>query len=260
MATLPNPDASVASRPWRRLDGRWHDVAGWRVHSRVLTRLAPPGAPWAVLVHGLGVSGRYLAPLAVALAPRFRVAVPDLPGHGRTDRSGPSLGVEAQAEVLRQWLDTVGIERPHLVANSFGCQVVVALAAQHDVDLRRLVLVGPTMDPAAPTAVGQGGRLLLGAGHEAPALIVLVALEWLHRPTQSIHELRAGLAHDLEDAARRVTVPVTVVRGARDRVAPRAWVDQLASWLSDACVVDLPVGAHAVHVSHPRWVASAVDP
>lgn len=49
--------------PWRRLASRWHDVGPWRIHSRQLTDRAPAGAPWVVLVHGLGVSGRYLAPL-----------------------------------------------------------------------------------------------------------------------------------------------------------------------------------------------------
>lgn len=252
--------ASISRLPWRRLHSRWHGVGPWRVHSRVCSRLAPAGAPWAVLVHGLGVSGRYLAPLALALAPRFRVAVPDLPGHGRTACDGRSLGIPRQAETLGGWLDVAGIDRPHLVANSLGCQVVLHLAAGLDADVRSLMLVGPTMDPAAPTATRQAVRLLQGAVYESLPLVALIAAEQLQRPTQGVRELRSGLDHDTEAAVRRVTVPTTVVRGARDRVAPLRWIRQLVGWLPNARVVDLPVGAHAVHASHPRQVAALLAP
>jgi len=38
-------------------------VAGVRLHARVSVDLVPPGPP-VVLVHGLGVSGRYMIPTA----------------------------------------------------------------------------------------------------------------------------------------------------------------------------------------------------
>ena len=61
------------------LNHEWTDVGGMRMHARVSTRLLPSDAPGIVLVHGIGVSGRYLVPTAVRLATTFRVYVPDLP-------------------------------------------------------------------------------------------------------------------------------------------------------------------------------------
>lgn len=248
----------IGRRPWRRLDSRWDDVARWRIHTRVRT-VAGDDAPWVVLVHGLGVSSRYLAPLALALGERFRVAVPDLPGHGRTPRRGAALGLAEQVDVLRAWSDAVGIERPYLVGNSYGCQLVLELAGQPGMRSRGLLLVGPTMDPAAPTAAGQLLRLLRDAPLEPLSLVALVVAEHLHRPSQAIRELRSGLDHDIESAARRVQSSTTVVRGARDRVAPRPWVERLAGWLPHGRAIELPSGAHAVHVSHPEQVAALVD-
>ena len=60
----------------------WTDVGAVRMHARVSTRRLPPDAPRIVLVHGIGVSGRYLMPTATRLAQIFRVYVPDLPGFG----------------------------------------------------------------------------------------------------------------------------------------------------------------------------------
>ena len=71
------------------------DVSGHRLH----VREAGSGEP-VVLVHGLGVSGRYLEPLGELLAARRRILVPDLPGWGRSEDPPRALDVEAAAEVL----------------------------------------------------------------------------------------------------------------------------------------------------------------
>src|SRR5580765_4182394 len=99
------------------------DVDGLRVH----VATAGAGEP-IVLVHGFGVSGTYMLPLARALAGRFSVFVPDLPGYGRSERPRVPLGIGGLADALAGCLDELGLERPALVANSLGCQVVTELA------------------------------------------------------------------------------------------------------------------------------------
>ena len=60
------------------------EVLGLRMH----VREAGAGEP-VLLLHGLGVSGRYFMPLACVLAARRHVIVPDLPGWGKArDRRG----------------------------------------------------------------------------------------------------------------------------------------------------------------------------
>ena len=66
--------------PTVRLVSQRTPVQGLRLHARTSPEAPHPGAPTAVLVHGLVVSGRYLVPLAERLAPHARVYVPDLPG------------------------------------------------------------------------------------------------------------------------------------------------------------------------------------
>ena len=69
-------------RPRRSmLESRRIVVGGLDVH----TWVAGEGMP-VVLVHGYGVSGRYMLPLAQSLAHRFSVFAPDLPGYGRSQR------------------------------------------------------------------------------------------------------------------------------------------------------------------------------
>jgi 2-hydroxy-6-oxonona-2,4-dienedioate hydrolase/4,5:9,10-diseco-3-hydroxy-5,9,17-trioxoandrosta-1(10),2-diene-4-oate hydrolase len=103
--------------------------------------------PPVVLLHGggPGASGvsnysRNIEPLAQ----RFRVIVPDMPGYGRSAK-----GVDGSdpfgylADHIRGMLDVLGIDRAHLVGNSYGgsCALRLALDTPHRVD--KLVLMGP---------------------------------------------------------------------------------------------------------------------
>jgi 4,5:9,10-diseco-3-hydroxy-5,9,17-trioxoandrosta-1(10),2-diene-4-oate hydrolase len=103
--------------------------------------------PPAVLLHGggPGASGvsnysRNIDPLAE----NFRVIVPDMPGYGRSakgvDRRDPFGYL---ADHIRGMLDALGIDRAHLVGNSYGgsCALRLALDTPHRVD--KLVLMGP---------------------------------------------------------------------------------------------------------------------
>src|SRR4029453_9283277 len=120
--------------------------------------------------HGLGVSGRYFAPLARVLAERRHVIVPDLPGWGRSDRPPRPLGVGGAADVLAGFLDSSGHVALPIVANSFGCQVALMLAERRPDLVGPLVLVGPTVDPRYRAWWLHAVRLVLDSAREPPAL------------------------------------------------------------------------------------------
>src|SRR4051794_25652972 len=84
-----------------------------------------------VLIHGLLVSSRYMLPTAHRLAAFSNVLIPDLPGWGRSSKPERALTVRELADAVVAWFDAVGLGRPVLVANSFGCQVAVDIAARY---------------------------------------------------------------------------------------------------------------------------------
>jgi len=103
--------------------------------------------PPVVLLHGGGPGASGVSNYSHnidALAQHFRVIVPDMPGYGRSakgvDRSDPFGYL---ADHIRGMLDGLGIERAHLVGNSYGgsCALRLALDTPHRVD--KLVLMGP---------------------------------------------------------------------------------------------------------------------
>ena len=119
-----------------------------------------------VLLHGGGPGASGMSNYARnvdALASRFRVIVPDLPGYGRSSKNLEQTDpFGALAEAIRALLDHLGLDTAHLVGNSYGgaCALRLALDTPHRVD--RLVLMGPGGIGTTRGAPTKGLNALLG--------------------------------------------------------------------------------------------------
>ena len=82
-------DHGLRSRP-RELTSLWTQVGRYTIHARVggIDNQAGPAAP-VVLVPGLGLSGRYMVPLAEHLSGECPVYAVDPPGFGRSRPKPP---------------------------------------------------------------------------------------------------------------------------------------------------------------------------
>jgi len=213
-----------------------------------------------VLLHGLGVSGRYYSALGLLLAGKRRVIVPDLPGWGRSERPPRPLGVEAAAEVLAEFLGVEGHRRPALVANSLGCQIVVALAQGHPELVGRMVLIAPTVDPRYRSWARQSARLALDWALEPPSLWPIVLRDYSRMGAGRIVATAAAALEDrLETRLPSISLPILVLRGERDALTTLAWARSCAALAARGRFAPVPGAAHAAHYSHPRLVATLVE-
>ncbi|MET0595683.1 MAG: alpha/beta fold hydrolase [Polyangiaceae bacterium] len=94
-----------------------------------------------VLLHGLNNSCLSWSQVAPWLAVDRRVLMPDLPGHGRSER--PNVGYELAwyARIMGRWLEALGVENVDIVGHSFGGGVAQMLLLECPERIRRLVLV-----------------------------------------------------------------------------------------------------------------------
>ena len=100
--------------------------------------------PPLVLLHGSGpgVSGwANFGDNLPVFAPHFRCLVLDLPGYGRS-AAVPGHPVMVGADAVRAFLDALGIERAHIVGNSYGAIVGVRVAADTPERVERFVTLG----------------------------------------------------------------------------------------------------------------------
>ncbi|MFE5286003.1 alpha/beta fold hydrolase [Nocardia sp. NPDC056611] len=103
--------------------------------------------PAVVLLHGGGAGATGASNYSRnidALAQRFRVIVPDMPGYGRSSKKvkqSDPFGDLAQA--IGGLLDELGIVSAHLVGNSYGGAAALRLAMERPEKVDRMILMGP---------------------------------------------------------------------------------------------------------------------
>jgi pimeloyl-ACP methyl ester carboxylesterase len=196
---------------------------GLRLHIRQRTDPQRPGT-W-VLLHGLAVSHRYLMPTAAALP--GSVFVPDLPGFGLSGKPAAVLTAGQHADVIAAWMDTAVLGAANVLGNSFGCQIAVELAIRRPDLVALLVLVGPTVDPAAPKAGAQIRRWAYDLLSEDPHQIPMIAADVRDAgPRRILRTLRHAVNHHVERRIPLVGAPILVLRGEHDPIVPAGWAAQ----------------------------------
>ncbi|MBI2893766.1 MAG: alpha/beta hydrolase [Deltaproteobacteria bacterium] len=241
------------------------------------------GAP-VLLVHGFLVSGREWEELALRLAGRHRVIVPDLPGFGRTAKPADfPYGRPGYCDHLLALLDDLEIERASVVGHSMGGGIASELAARSPDRVDRLVLVDAACHPMD---VSWRARL--------PLLPLVGPLVWRHLYTRAMFrdyfrkevwngrgpptwdrvdafyddfappEARAAaykvLPHVLDLAGLvpllpRIDAPTLVVWGEHDRLVPLRLGERLARQIPGARLEVLAGAGHAVNEERPEELA-----
>ena len=212
-----------------------------------------------VLVHGLGSSSATFGPLARRLASAGTVHLLDLPGFARVPRPPHGLAMEDLARLVTRWAAHAGVQGATYVGHSMGTQVVTEVVAAAPGLGSHLVLVGPTVEERARTVPRQMLHLAQSTAFESNRLRGLLLRAYAEcGPRWYVHELRHMMRHPLEDRLRLVDVPVLVVRGEHDRVAPAPWVELLAGAAPRGRAVTVPGAAHAATYDHGREVGDLV--
>lgn len=214
-----------------------------------------------MLVHGLGVSSRYMIPTARLLAPTYPVYAPDLPGSGRSGKPRRVLDLAGLADALAAWMRATGLRDAVLVGNSLGCQTIAALGQRHPDLVARAVFIGPTMDSRARTTRQQFWRLLMDSWREIPSQPPLTLFDyWVTGPYRTWRTLQYGLHTPLEAQLPQLHFPVLVVRGERDPIVSQAWVEEIVRQLPCGRLVVVPGVAHTVNYSAPERLVRLLEP
>jgi pimeloyl-ACP methyl ester carboxylesterase len=115
------------------------DVEGLRLHWSELGE--PSGKPPVLLIHGLNDCYLTWKKIADSLARDRQVLVPDLPGHGLSERPDASYELRWHAHIISRWLETLELESVDVVGHSFGGGVAQVMLLECPERVRRLVLV-----------------------------------------------------------------------------------------------------------------------
>ena len=230
----------------------WTEANGLAIHAVVSESGKAANAPPLVLVHGLGLSHRYMMPVAEELARDFRIFVPDLPGFGESGHPSKTLDMPGLADGLAAWMRATGLARVPLLGNSQGCQVIANLAVRHPDLVACAVLQGPTSPPEERTWVRQFVRWRQNAPFNPPDMDAVSWPEYRQSGyLRVLHTFHLSLRDAIEEALPHVRVPVLVVRGERDPICRDEWARRLTALLPQGRLVEIPHEAHTLVFTAP---------
>jgi len=243
---------------------------------RLYTSNAPPGGGRHayVLLHGIGVSHRYLARLHVELArgadgqsqpvegadQGAAVYSFDLPGFGGTPRPGRQVTIGEYAAFVAAVLAERGVESCIVIGHSMGVQFAVELALQVPGLVARMVLMGPVVDPARRSAAWHALALTRDSlFSEPPSTNAVVFTDYFRTGMRwYLTELPVMMEYPLDSRVRGVAQPVLVLRGGRDPIARRPWCEYLAALATDGAFAEVSGRGHVVQDTATGEVAQAI--
>jgi pimeloyl-ACP methyl ester carboxylesterase len=124
------------------------DVQGVKLH--YLT--SGHGSP-LLLLHGYAETSLMWRPLMPALAERFTVVAPDLPGIGDSAIPADGLDMKAAAVRIHSLMSSLGFQKAEVVGHDIGLMVAYAYAAMYPAETTKLVV----MDAFLPGVTGWEG-------------------------------------------------------------------------------------------------------
>jgi len=101
----------------------------------------PSESPPLVLLHGLADSHLTWLKIVSTLTQERQVIIPDLPGHGLSDRPDASYTLEWYSKVMTDWLTTIELNTVDIAGHSFGGGVAQFMLLTCRERIRRLCLI-----------------------------------------------------------------------------------------------------------------------
>lgn len=271
---MPNP---VATRDI------YVEANGIRHH---LIARGAPGTPVVMMIHGLAGQARVFDNIASHLAERFHVYCLDVRGRGES-AWGPleAYGTDTYVADLEAVREALGLRRFTLIGTSMGGIISLNYAPKFPDRVDRVVLndIGPEIDPT-------GLERISAYVSQAPEMFadMKAVLKYYrenygpmveHLPEDQIADFaRANVRKDDNgiyvwkmdpairkfagpqpsidqwDAAKAITAPVLILRGANSDVLNPATAAKMVEVMPNAKLVEIPGVGHAPILSEPESI------
>lgn len=218
-------------------------------------------------------------------SPRFTTIAVDPPGHGASTPLDRSFTFDECARALLQILDVLGVDRAHIMGNSWGAMIGATFCARYPERVRTGILMNGTASPA-PRRQRLEYRVLLAlarvlggfrpplTGAALSAFLGPTSIE--SRPAVVEKVLRTVRSNDIRSVApavrsvvvrrpdqrdllARIRNPTLVIGGRQDATFPPAEVEDMARAIPGARLVFVEDGAHLLALETPDSVNTVID-
>jgi pimeloyl-ACP methyl ester carboxylesterase len=214
------------------------------------------GRQSVILVHGIGVSGRYFLPFANELAKIYNVIVVDLPGYGKTPKPDHALSIAELADFIINCTKQLKLEGSVILGHSMGSQIVAHVVKQQPQLYSKVVLLAPTVYAKERNLLMQTVRLLQDSLHEPIKAATVIFPDYLRMGIgRYLTTCRYMLEDRIEETLTRCTNPTLIMRGTNDKIVPEEWAIYLDRAMPNSMLRHVHNAPHALQLGQPDLVA-----
>lgn len=191
-----------------------------------------------ILLHGWGVdSDKYIETLKQlsVQSSEFSVYAPDLPGFGKSDNPPEAWGVSEYTELIKKFMNELGLKDLILIGHSFGGRIAIKFAEKYPQILKALVLTGAAGIKHPPTLKQKIFYILAKIGK---AVFSLPIINMLQKPAQKLlykaaqekdyyqaqgimrETFKKVINEDLTPYLGKIRIPTLLIWGRNDRSTP----------------------------------------
>ena len=281
MATFPDKTAELGIGAERWLSGltsktlivnaeTWHYLQG-----------GPEDGEVVLLVHGFGGDKDNWTRFSRYLTDRYRVIALDLPGFGESSRKPAwDYSLQEQQNRVHDFVQTLGLERFHLVGNSMGGNLAALYVYAYPEDVLTLGLfnnsgiLAPTENefqrvvakgenPLVVNSVDDFDRFLAFVSYKEPfvpwpvkGVIAKRALEHAEFNKSIFATLKKDDPSNLAPILPQLEVPTLILWGENDRVLDVSIVNVMQSLMPKAVTVVMKNTGHVPMIERPKETAT----
>lgn len=214
-------------------------------------------APTLLYLHGMSLGNLWLD-YHQALAQKFHVFAPDIPGFGLTIRPDWMRDMSDYVLYLRDLVEALGLEKPLVVGHSLGGWMAVELAVWYPEKVGKLVLSNaagirvkgsPIADIFAMNQQEMVAALFDNPMAAMPLMPADMGIDYFiqqYRERMTMASLAWNPSYDpkLERRLERVTAPTLIIWGENDRLIPAVYGDVYSQKITGSQLVKLSGTGH----------------
>ena len=235
--------------------------------------------PPLMLLHGIGGNTAQFRRQLDGFSDEFTAIAWDAPGYGRSDDPPGGWTMADYSDHLAGFFDALGIERAHLLGQSWGGVLAQQFYGRYPDRVRSLILSDTTLGGDAtrpdgeqrlqsrlqaaetmkPTEYARARAPRLLSAAPSPALLHEVEAMLAEMHPAGFRSAAIALAHaDTRDVLPRIAVPTLVLCGERDQVTAPAVGTWLIAEIPQARLVIFPGSGHLSNQEFPEQYNATV--
>ena len=224
-----------------------------------------------LLLHGLGASAERWEGVIPLFAKKFKVIVPDLIGFGYSDKPMVDYTTDYFLGFISKFVKKVGIKEMNIIGSSLGGQIAAEFIINHNVNVRKLVLVSPSgvMKHSTPaldayisaalypsTDSALNAFQVMSGRKKIDEKIVSGFVERMQLPNAKMAFMSTllGLNNSqvITEKLQLITIPTLIVWGENDSVIPIKYAQSFVSGITDCRFYKMIGCGHIPYVDDPK--------